>query len=276
MVAVSGVAQRIDVGSGAGLPFTPDSPDLLIFDAEQWRPPTALTIAIFGGEPLTTWTLSIDAIEVYTVQIDAEGELNGVSIPVDDDKGFMAGEHILSATDGVTTLSATFTLARGSSSYPPAKVQDADPIFLPESQVGDRFRWVMQDLMPGGLGSWIMPMNPMSMTPPHVRKNVVVTHTTSPAEGRVLINETHLPPIDWSFAGYCPNEDFYNKLQAYANLNRRFFIIDHRCRAWVVAGTGVEIKPRKRQREDGGTFNDWAGDYTFTAMLLEEKWEVPQ
>jgi hypothetical protein len=61
----------------------------------------------------------------------------------------------------------------------------------------------------------------------------------------------------------------HDQLLAYAELDHRFFVIDHRNRAWLVESTGVEFAPRKRG-EDKGTFNDWRSDYVFHANILDQ------
>lgn len=274
-LTVLGASQTVEFSTYPGLLDAPEPSALVILDAEQRRAPTSVQIAITNATPGEEFMVAIDGTDVYPVTIDVDGNLDPTSIRVDEVHG--AGAHTLTATGLTYVLTATFTLDADAPAHPAIQGPDADPVFIPESEVagGGPYRWVLQDLMPGGLGSWVMPLNPLSMTAPHRRRTLSVEHTTSPVDGRFHAVESHQPPQDWQFAGYCPDQAFHEQLEAYAALNRRLYVIDHRQRAWVIAILGVEFRARKRQRQDAGVFNDWASDYTVNALILDQDWRTP-
>src|SRR5690606_13090544 len=86
--------------------------------------------------------------------------------------------------------------------------------------------------------------------------------------------EGHMPPLDWQFAGYCPDQDFYDHLRSYITLNRRFYVIDHRGRAWTVAGVSIDLRPRTRQHVNG-ILSDWHHDYVANCALLDQTPKEP-
>lgn len=268
-----GLAQQVTFDVIEGDLYAPEPPTLGILTPTLVRAPTVVRISIVNAVPNQDFIISIDDEELWVVTSDPEGMVDAVEIPVDDQD---AGTHTVEAVSLSDTLVGEFTLEYDAPPAPPNRAADLDPIAVPEAVDGSRFHWVLQDLLPvDGLGSWVMPISPTSMSNPHLRKNASVVHTTSPNSGQFHVSEAWLPPTDWQFAGYCPDQAFHDHLTAYADLNRRFYVIDHRGRAWTVAALGVEIKPRQRQREDGGVFNDWAGDYTFTVQLLDQDWKEP-
>lgn len=245
--------------------------ELALAEEELERAPTTLEVTVSNCAELDDLTFAIDGVDVFVETSDVDGFLDSTSIPVPD---LAAGTHTLTVTSAVKGVSSTtFTLARGAAAHPAIKAPDADPIFIPASQDGDRFHWVLQDLAPGGLGSWVMPVSPTSMTNPHRRRDIAVQHTTA-INGVDHAFEGHMSPLDWQFAGYCPDQEFYNLLRAYMNLNRRFYVIDHRGRAWTVAGVSVDLRPRKRQSVDGA-LSDWHHDYTANCALLDQTWKEP-
>lgn len=201
--------------------------------------------------------------DIATVTADANGDINmDLFIPSDG----AGGIHQLRATaalSGQSNLAYTAGTVVGGTADPGV---DAAPLLVP----GSTGRWVLQDLMPGGLGSWVMPINPTSMTNPHLTKTVNGRSTTAPRTGRYHLSEDGVGVVAWTLSGYCPNEPFQQQLVAYAELNRRIYVIDHRGRAWKCAVRLLEITPRKRQLDSDGTNQDWAADYRLNLDLLDQ------
>ena len=243
-----------------GTPFWPPTAALYILDPTVERAPGSLTITLTDGDPDSPMDFSVDGVLVATVQTDEEGSIGPTTIPVPSD--VLAGEHTLSVS-GAGTDSETFTVLLDPLPEEPADEPDADPV-----PVGTK--WVFQDLRTGGLGSWEMPINPGSMTAPHVQRPLTAMHTTAPRTGMFHIFEGGPTPVEWSFSGYLPTQEMHDKLVAYGNLNRRIYIIDHRDRAWLVTITFVDIHPRLRHNFDG-TVTDWGHDYTVHALVLNQK-----
>jgi hypothetical protein len=174
---------------------------------------------------------------------------------------------------GATPAFASFVFESSANTLPVSPAADQDPTLVEQAFVV--LRWVLQDPTPGGLGSWVMPANPVAMDPLPKGRNLSVEHTTYGGDGypgtggRFHITEPAPMADAWKFSGVCLNKGMHDQLLAYAELDHRFFVIDHRNRAWLVESTGVEFAPRKRG-EDKGTFNDWRSDYVFHANILDQ------
>jgi hypothetical protein len=251
---------------------------LEVLDDTQKQAPTAVTVAVSGGWPNDDVQFDIDGTTVFTGTLDTDGSLMALSLPVGT--SYLAGTHTvtmtsLTAAPGYTT-SDTFDLA-----YDPAVPlmtigTDADPVEIAAAQTSTGVRrWVLQDLMPGGLGSYILPTNPSTMTSPHYSRLLNQDHTTSVAAGIYHVTEVAEHAVEWQFSGFCHTQEFYEKLVAYSQLNRRFYLIDHRNRAWIVAFTSLDMRARKRADVDG-VLTDWAHDYTVSALIYDQDWKVPQ
>ena len=119
-----------------------------------------------------------------------------------------------------------------------------------------------------------MPINPTSMGSPHVRKTVAAVATTAVRSGRPHVSEG-ATPVEWEFAGFAPDKAFQDKLIAYSELPYRFYLVDHRGRAWTVAITRLSIVPRKRHKDSSGASNDWLADYTVAVALFSQTPQEP-
>lgn len=258
--------------------------ELVILDPNQRRAPTSVDIILTGAVPGEEITFLLDnpadGKVLWTANADVDGVIYAISIPIPSQTlpyiiGFFgtpvdAGSHTLTAR-GAKDASDTFTLLFDPSPWPTVQVADINPVAVP----GAGNSWVLQDPLPGGLGSWIMSPSPTSMSEPEFSKTVEIDHTTNPLDGKFLavVASTGVKP--WTWSGYCPNKTFYDKLSAFAALNRRIYVIDHRGRAWKTVILDPGLVPRKRQIEDDGTPQDWAHDYTVTAEILDGRWFEP-
>lgn len=233
--------------------------------------PTALTVAVANGAPETGLQIRIDGTLVWLGSTDSTGSLAPTSINVPESVG-AAGVHTVTAIQVGGSASATFTLQYAPSLNPTTMGPDAAPVRIPASVLsGGRRKWVLQDLMPGGLGSWVMPTNPAEMSSPYLERNYTTKMTTA---GRAHISEGARVPVEWTFGGLAPDEAFANKLLAYRNLNRRLYVIDHRGRAFKVMITNLELVPRLRKTYNGVLID--GHDYTMTATVLDQHWiQVP-
>jgi hypothetical protein len=239
--------------------------------------PTAAVVQVMGGPAEDTVTFEIDGVAVPgTWDLDPFGNLPPTSVAVPD--GTTKGEHIISVHSESSNLAGetTFTLLRNPYSALQIVGMDADPVEIPAANTSTGVRrWVLQDLMPGGLGSWVMVRNPTSMSPPEYQRTLFQEHTTA-KDGQYHLSSVALQSFEWTFSGYVDTEFEQNQLLAYYGLNRRFYVMDHRARAWIVAWQKCEIVPRKRQRNDDSSFNDWAADYTVTALIYDQNPKVPR
>lgn len=279
MTVIVGTSQGLDLLSPAGYAPVIANVDLIIMDPQQVRAPTALQVMVSGVDPGEQLTFSIDnGATIYTAYADAGGFLGQTSIPVGTSVG--AGDHTLNV-DSMEhgSDSETFNLRNAAPLFPEEQNPDADPVFIP----GSTGRWVLQDVMPGGLGSWVMPINPTSMTAPHFSKSVEVTHTTA-RDGHYSVARGDTEVVSWTLQGYAPNADYKDRLKEYAELERRFYIIDHRGRAWKVALESCKFEKRKRQFDSFSPHaapivtqenNDEAANWTIVATILGQTWVTP-
>lgn len=255
--------------------------------------PGILVVSVTEALALTKVDFYIDTTLVYSANSDSQGELEAISLAISRSIG-TAGTHTLTVRQtGAVTASATFQILEPPPVEPTAYSPDADPIQVPGTltENGTR-RWVWQDLYPtskGGLGSWIMPLNPQEMTSPFTQLNITGRHTVSGAartaltthlnrptdEGQFHVFEGSLVPQDWTFKGYCPTKEMRDMMMTYRNLNRRLYIIDHRNRAWKVAIIDCAFTSKLRQNFNNDQ-TDWGADYEVTCVILDQTYRTPQ
>lgn len=267
------------MGSDGGLRVETRTPVLEILDDTLHRAPTVLTVVVSGGWADDDVEFAIDGNPVLTTKLDATGGMAPTSIGVNEAMGAQ-GSHLLSMTSltyqAGFAVADTFTIETAPT---PAMIvigSDADPVLVPGAQSPTGvYRWVLQDLHPNGLGSYVMPRNPASMTNPHYTRLLTQEHTTSVRDGKYHVAEVGQGAVEWQFGGFCHTQEFYDKLVAYYELPRRFYVIDHRNRAWTVVFTSLDFKARLRTNVDG-SITDWAHDYQVSALIYDQDWKVPQ
>lgn len=246
-----------------GIVFVP-SLRLSVLEPDLVQAPATLTVTVSGGWSSTGVQFSIDGVDAGAATTDSDGLLAPTSIYVPDT--LFAGTHTVTVTQAdALSGSATFTLQRD----PAPTVSDVD-LTTPWDAPRPVARWAFQDLKAGGLGTYVLPLNPTSMTPPHSERALTAMHTTARA-GQFHVFEAGPAPIEWQFSGYCPSQEMHDQLVAWGELNRRFYVIDHRNRAWTVTFVNVDIRPRLRQwtfMAQGLT--DWGHDYTVHALIYEQ------
>jgi hypothetical protein len=251
---------------------------LEVLDPALDRAPTAVTVIVDGGWPGMAVEFTIDGTSVYTDVLDSTGAIGPLSLPVGSQYGDGVHTVAVAGTGAEASIGAsgTFTLARDPHPNPRVVGPDTAPVDVPASHTATGVRrWVLQDLMPGGLGSWVLPRNPISCDAFPARRTLDQAHTTA-LNGRWSITEPGVEAHSFSFSGYLRTKDEHDKFVAYCSLKRRIYLIDHRGRAWVTVLTSPDLRPRKRIAEDGGVFNDWATDYTVQAIIYGDQWQVPQ
>lgn len=268
---VDGVVLQTGVWTGpsgaAGLSAT------LVLDILERNPmqaPTSVLVAVTGAIPSRIVDFSIDGVPVNQEMMPDGAGYALFSVPVPEAQG-RHGEHVLTVDqDGAVSASGIFTLTYDPDLLPTDRGPDAPPVEIPESihPSGVR-RWVLQDLMPEGLGSYVMPLNPTEMDNPAYERVLTAVHTTAVNEGQFHVSEGGVRPLEWSFKGYCPTQEMAETLRAYAELKRRFYIHDHRGRAWIVVVTSAEIIPRLQQRNIYDDLTDWVHDYTVNAVIFD-------
>lgn len=249
---------------------------LQILDDAQKRAPTALTVVVSGAWENSPIDFSIDTEvdPVYQAFADEGGEINAISIPVPGTT--TAGVHGLIArsvsigTDADQVATDDFTLL-----YPASHGHvvgpDVDPVEVPGALNFDGSRnWVLQDLLPGGLGSYIFLRNPRTLTTPEVNRDLSARHTTA-VSGRHHITEANDQTSEMTFTGLAFTEGEHQNLANYFALNRRLYLIDHDNRAWIVAFNHVDVTHRLRTRfqlpGQVAQLSDWVAEYTVTTQV---------
>lgn len=256
--------------------FDPDAPDIpvqLVFsvvDDSLIQAPTVVVVSVWNGDPGEMYVFRIDGDVVYSARALPSGDLPMTSIPVDEEHG-AAGSHTISVTQGSLHATDTFTIRRAPNLTETVMGPDTAPVEPPSGVYranGTRL-WVLQDLMPGGLGTYILPVNPAEMDNPAFERALSTRHPTA-KNGQWHIYEGAPTPLDWSFQGYCPTQEMHDKLHAFGSLNRRFYLIDHRERVWIVSFSQVDAVARLRENDIYGQESDWVHDYTVTAQIYSQ------
>ena len=265
--------------------------NLTIMNPALVRTPSTLTFMVAGGIPeaeIRFYIVHSGGVEsaVWFTETNTSGDLDPSSINVETGRPYSGpGTYKLKAVQNMVngdpvTAEAVFTVEKAPLASPINQPPDALPVEIPGAVRHGVRHWVFQDLRPtpnGGLGSWVLPISPHEMSAPHRENTFSSRHTTARAEsgGQFHIFQAGQTMLEWKFSGYAPDEEFCDQLWAYRNLNRRFYVIDHRNRAWKVVFTNLEIKPRLRQNFNG-VMDDWGSDYTVTAALMDQKWVQPE
>jgi hypothetical protein len=108
-----------------------------------------------------------------------------------------------------------------------------------------------------------MQYNPDRMTTPVSRK-VLTPERTTAGTGQHIIWQGARPAVQWSFNGTVMSQSEYEELEYFYDLNRRFYITDHRNRTFVVTMKSLNATPRK----NGNNF--WTFDYEVNCLLFEQ------
>lgn len=271
-VAVAGSTQYVAAITNYGDPIIPGRLVLEIIDKSVEQAPTAIVVTVSEAIPDEQLIFRIDNVEVARVRANGNGTLAMTSIPVYEEQG-AKGVHQLSVSQqGILGDTETFYIERKPNLKPTVRGDDLSPVFVRESLRSNGVRaWVLQDLMPGGLGSWVMPINPEEMDNPAFERSLSARHTTALDTGKFHVFEAGHVPLDWSFRGYAPTSQMHRMLRAFGDLKRRFYLHDHRGRAWIVSFTSVDLVPRVREQTIYGDLSDWVHDYTVTAVIYNQE-----
>lgn len=248
---------------------------ITLYDSNIEIAPGSLTGSVYNAFLLDQLVVfKVDGIEVLSAYPNNEGMIPLISIPVPDlldidgNHLMQPGVHTLSILQGSATAETTFTVAN------PPIVDQADGTDLsPTMASNESSRWSFEDVMPGGIGKWVLPMNPSEMTSPPFTRKLTNKTTTASAEhgGAFHFYEDGYTPVEWTFKGYCPTPEMRSKLEQYANLNRRWYLKDHRDRAWIVTMKQLELTPKLVQNWNGKLIND-GHEYSATVLVLSRDW----
>lgn len=219
--------------------------------------PANVLASVVNAEPNEDVEFEVVGHGVLKTQVaDESGIIQSVSIPLPE---IPAGTYTLRST-GVESGrydEDSIQVSRDPDVVPTPP--GADDAVVPPVQTGV-LKWVIQDPVPGGLGTYVFPINPTQMAPPHGPRFIELEQTTAP-DGIPHIWEGARRAHSWSFEGYLETEEHYQKLQDFTALMRRLYLIDHRNRAWVVSFEAFDAKVKKNNAMP------WAHTYTISALI---------
>lgn len=231
------------------------------------RAPADVTVFISGATGNSQVAAEVGGDEVARVQVQGDGSATLI-VPIVAANGSV-GTHTVVLKQYVDTSMSSITV-QYEVLQPPALLpvplgNDILPVDFPERGS----KWVIQDAYtgPGGLGSYVLPVGPSSMTAPHYEHSFNSRQVKSP-NGQFHIFQGAPPPKEWSFSGYADSEEMVETLWAFRELNRRVYVIDHHGRAWKVAITNFDAKPRLRHFYNGDV-SDWGSDWEMTVTVLD-------
>lgn len=233
---------------------------VIIFATDVQQAPGTLRVTITNGDPGATVTLSVDGYTVATSQdvvLDDTGSLISQAIFIDE--ALVAAVYTLRAVHtGRPDATDTFNVVLDPEEVPTELPADAVPAAV--AQVGPR-RFVLQDPAPGG-DEYVLPRNPTSMTSPFP-DNVLSTDVTTAPDGQILTWEGARQVKEWSWSGYLDTEEQLETMLAFQQLNHRFFVLDHRNRAWVVSFESFDPEPVRNVDVP------WAHSYKATLFIYD-------
>jgi hypothetical protein len=267
---------RISTGVGAASvtlswSLAPGAADLSVSVQQQLleHSPAVLPVIVTGAQPGETLTVTIEGTSsaytnvtglglgvAHTFLADDSGTAT-ISVPV---PAVSAGTYIAQVVTSSGTATASFQILNSASTAPTAGGADSTP--TPPSQAGV-VRWVFQDPAPGGLGTYVVPINPSQMSAPHSPRSVTWDHTAA-FSGPALGWESAYRATEWKFSGTILTQAHRQKMDAFAALNRRFWIMDHFGRHWLV------VVEQFAPVELNDVTQPWACTYDCTALILAE------
>lgn len=236
--------------------------------------PATLTVTVTGAMASSAISVEISGNVVATAQASSDG-IAQVPVPITASLGGAVGinnllvRQTVGANDFETAV-LTYSVTVAPALLPSPQAADVSPVPVPEAEIPSGRSWVFQDLAPGGLGSYVLPISPASMSSPHYEHEFTSKSTASKSARKFHIFQAATFPKEWTFGGYCPTEEMAEMLLAFRALNRRIYVIDHHGRAWKVAITDLSIIPRLRHVFNG-EISDWGSDWEMTVTMLDQK-----
>lgn len=244
--------------------------DLVLSMAEDEDPvlvdtPNTLRVSVGNGDPDEEIIFSAyDGVGVWAAideeTLDEYGSIEmSVEIPA-----LLAGTYTLRVAGDTSTDEFEFTVTRD----PMDETSDVDANDHPEPPTFDleTTAWQLVDTTPGG-ESYILPRNPDRWTNP-LKPNRLEHDVTTAPDGAILAWQGGDRPWPFEFSGYIDTKAEYDALEFWANLRRRFWLVDHRHRLHYVTfehfDATARIVPNK----------PWAHDYTMKAVhFYRQNWD---
>lgn len=239
--------------------FVDTVPDLVVVALSKLQQaPGTFRVTVTNGVPNATVTFTDSNFDVIDdATLDENGTLISHALAITTPVN--AGTYVLTAASaGRDPATTNFVIVNDPLSDPTGQPIDADPVLV--APVGGVQKWVYQDPAPGGLDQYVFAINPLTATSPWPA-NIFTSDVTTAPDGQFLTWEGATRSVDWSFKGTFLTQDQHDNMVAFSLLQRRFYLIDNRNRAWVVSIENIDLAPRKTPGYP------WAHDYTVNAVI---------
>lgn len=241
--------------TAAGAVRLPPSLTVSPASAELGSTPGSIIATITNGAPGDTFTVKIGSTTLLSGVLDEAGVAFEISVPV---PAVGAGTYPLVFTTGggrsaMTSLVVLAdALVTSSSTTKPAPTP-------PTTTLTQRWRLFYLD---GTLG-YTFTRNPKSWTNVHPPNDFTHDNTTAP-DGQILTWQAAARPWRMEFVGFVDSQAEYEAFVFWSELRRRFWLVDHRNRKWLVTFEQFDaqalIKPNR----------PWAHDYTMKTLVFAQ------
>lgn len=231
--------------------------DPFAYDSPSW-----LRVGVISATEDDDVEFEIDGTVVLTITTDATGAIPELTIPLE---GIATGVHTVLARD-------VFTGQEDAETFTVLDVQPDTDAPTPDdgpttAATGTVIRWVFE-LVGVGAMTYTFPNNPTEMTTPHAARVLNPEHTTA-ADGQPVIFEGEPVPVEWTATGVCFSQAHYDALEQWHALNRRFYVIDHHERAWVVTFESLDWSELRDPSRP------WAHRYTMKFYIYDGPVTLP-
>lgn len=190
---------------------------------------------------------------VGDVYLDEFGTVNtGVPLPE-----LPVGSYVLEAQGVSGSASIVVSVTGAALDTTPEAIDNVEPVPPPFDPTT---HWQFIDQRDPSI-KWTMPHNPARWTSP-LRPNWYTHDASSAPDGQVLTWQAASRAYPMEFSGYLDSQTVYDNLKFWANLRRRFWLIDHRNRAWLVTFQHFDAQARIVPNKP------WAHDYTVKAVVF--------
>ncbi len=235
------------VGPRPPIPAGLDVP-AVIDETPGWLP---IEVAAGSTDGVMTFTVDGSPDVITSRQLDASGNLSGSSVIL---PSLSAGAHVLHMTDSQTgvVVDRSFTVTKETTVRPDPPAPDVSPVLDALDPAAPVKRWELID--PIAHAFYTVPINPETMSTPHAARVFSTQHSTSPT-GRTITFEGGTVAVDWDVSGTILTQAYYEAWEYYQGLNRRFWVIDHLDRIWLVTLESFDATPKR------SSTNPWAFGY---------------
>lgn len=219
--------------------------------------PGGLTVNIANGTGLDGITFSlvgpVTVADFATTTLNEAGSLDDLTVPL---PALLAGDYLL-RVEGVVSGSedVPFTVLEDALSMD--NLDPKAPPVPPTLDSANRWRLVSLDRS----RTYQFVHNPRSWTNVFPPTEFTHDNTTAP-DGQMLTWQAGERPWRMEFTGYLETEDEYTHLAFWASLRRRFWLIDHRNRTWLVTFEHFDAQARVVPNKP------WAHDYTMKTLIF--------